>query len=89
MVQIMPGLHHIGGHVSSLHIPRVYCIRGNDHIKMVEDPGIKYETAGRAEGRTTLLPMRYTYITFFDNSNATVSFRTSLNLSSDFNSKVA
>ena len=48
---------------------------------MADDPDLKYETAGKAEGRTALLPMRYTYVPFFLNVNATVSFRNRLTLS--------
>ena len=79
-----PRLHRIqsiGGHASSLCIPGLYNIQGIHRIKMADSFHIKKETAGKAEGRTTLLPMRYTYVPFFYNFNAFVSFRNSLTLS--------
>ena len=73
----MPGLHCIwssDGHALSLCIPGLYRIQGTDRIKMADNPDVK--TARKAVGRTTLLPMKYTYVTFyFYNVNATVSLR--------------
>ena len=54
------GEYGIGGHASSPRIPGIYHSQGIDHIKMADGLDVKQETAGKAEGRSTLLPMRYT-----------------------------